>query len=56
VSAPAPESDRTVHVVEPTLTGDQGHCLSLVRSICEQAPDLPLELWIGRGEAVRALE
>lgn len=48
--------ERTIHVVEPTLTGEQGHCLSLVRSLCRQAPDLPLELWIGSRAEAPALE
>ena len=53
---PSDSRHRTVHVVEPTLTGEEGHCLSLVRSLCEQAPGLPLQLWIGRHAKVPALE
>lgn len=52
----ADSRNRAVHIVEPTLTGEEGHCLSLVRSLCEQAPGLPLELWIGRHAQVPALE
>jgi glycosyltransferase involved in cell wall biosynthesis len=51
-----PVPPRTIHVIEPTLTGEQGHCLGLVRTLCEQAPELRMELWIGRGARVPALD
>lgn len=54
MEVPAPT--RTIHVIEPTLTGEQGHCLGLVRRLCEQAPQLRMELWIGRGARVPALD
>ncbi len=43
-----------LHIVEPTLTGDTGHCLSLVRSLAGaavQAGAGDLTLWAGRGAA-----
>jgi len=48
-------SSRSIHVIEPTLTGEQGHCLSLIRTLCERAPHLRMELWIGRRARIPAL-
>ncbi|MEO8627241.1 MAG: glycosyltransferase [Betaproteobacteria bacterium] len=42
---------RNLHVIEPTLTSEQGHCMALVRSLCEAMPALHKTLWVGRGAA-----
>ena len=42
------EDDR-LHVVEPTLQSDVGHCLSFASSLCQAAAGRPVTLWIGRG-------
>jgi len=56
VSEPSEWTEQTVHVVEPTLSSEAGHCLSLVRSLCESAPSLAFELWVGRGARLPSLE
>jgi glycosyltransferase involved in cell wall biosynthesis len=37
-----------VHIVEPTLEGVSGHCLNVVRSLCEAGRGLDFRLWVGR--------
>jgi glycosyltransferase involved in cell wall biosynthesis len=37
-----------VHVIEPTLQGVSGHCLNLVKSLCEAGRGLDFRLWVGR--------
>ena len=37
-----------VHVVEPTLEGVSGHCLNVVKSLCEAGQGLDFRLWVGR--------
>ena len=44
------QADSTlIHVVEPTLMSESGHCYGLVLSLCEAAPQYPLCLWVARG-------
>lgn len=38
-----------IHVIEPTLMSESGHCYGLVRSLCEAAQQYPLCLWVARG-------
>ena len=56
MSEPHAWTAHTVHVIEPTLRSESGHCLSLVRSLCESAPALPFELWVGKGAQLPSLE
>ena len=37
-----------VHIVEPTLEGVSGHCLNVVKSLCEAGRGLDFRLWVGR--------
>jgi len=37
-----------VHIVEPTLEGLSGHCLNVVKSLCEAGRGLDFEIWAGR--------
>jgi glycosyltransferase involved in cell wall biosynthesis len=37
-----------LHVIEPTLTGQAGHCNSFLASVCEAAGNAPMQLWLGR--------
>lgn len=41
-----------LHIVEPTLTGEAGHCLSFTESLCAAAGDHALTLWVGRGASL----
>jgi glycosyltransferase involved in cell wall biosynthesis len=40
--------DKLVHVIEPTLTDETGHCYSFIKSLCIAAPDMQFRLWIAR--------
>jgi len=40
--------DDLVHVIEPTLTDETGHCYSFITSLCTAAPDMRFRLWIAR--------
>jgi len=40
-------ADVAIHVIEPTLQGEAGHCQSFVTSLCVAAGDYPLCLWVG---------
>jgi glycosyltransferase involved in cell wall biosynthesis len=42
------DADR-LHVVEPTLADDAGHCLSFSASLCAAADGRPVTLWVRRG-------
>jgi glycosyltransferase involved in cell wall biosynthesis len=42
----------SLHIVEPTLTGESGHCFSFVSSLVYAAGDFPLSVWCGRKSAV----
>lgn len=35
-----------VHVIEPTLTDETGHCYSFIKSLCIAAPNVRFRLWI----------
>ncbi len=40
-----------LHIVEPTLTGNAGHCLSLVHALADAATECTVTVWAGRGAA-----
>ena len=37
-----------IHVIEPTLESETGHCHSFVSSLCAAAQGYPLRLWVGK--------
>jgi hypothetical protein len=37
-----------LHIIEPTLEGEAGHCFSFVNSLCSAAGDHPITVWCGR--------
>ncbi|GFE62572.1 hypothetical protein [Geobacter sp. AOG2] len=41
-----------LHIIEPTLTGEAGHCFSFVSSLINAAGDAPLTVWCGRSAEV----
>ena len=45
--------DQVIHVIEPTLEGETGHCYSFVASLCAAAQGHPLRLWIGKSAHAR---
>lgn len=42
-------SNRTVHIIEPTLVSDAGHCGAVVQSLCAAGEGLRFCVWVGRG-------
>ncbi|BCS52419.1 glycosyltransferase [Geobacter sp. SVR] len=36
-----------LHIIEPTLEGEAGHCYSFVTSLCQAAGTYPLTVWYG---------
>jgi hypothetical protein len=47
----------TLHIVEPTLTNEAGHCHSFVETLCRAGPDpRGFRVWCGRGAALPGLE
>ena len=42
-------SDRVVHIIEPTLVSDAGHCGIVVQSLCAAGQGLRFCVWVGRG-------
>ncbi len=42
------ESNQMIHVIEPTLESETGHCYSFISSLCAAAQGYPLRLWIGK--------
>ncbi len=38
-----------IHVVEPTLVDEAGHCHSFLGAVCAAGPDETFEVWAGRG-------
>jgi hypothetical protein len=40
-----------LHIIEPTLTDDAGHCHSLVRSLAQAAPECDVTVWAATGAA-----
>jgi glycosyltransferase involved in cell wall biosynthesis len=41
-------SDRIVHIIEPTLVSDAGHCSIVVQSLCAAGEGLRFCVWVGR--------
>jgi hypothetical protein len=41
-----------IHIVEPTLSNEAGHCLSLVNAIAQASPDVRIILWANRSASV----
>lgn len=41
-----------LNIIEPTLTGEAGHCFSFISSLINAAGDAPLTIWCGRGADV----
>ena len=37
-----------IHIIEPTLSNEAGHCLSLVNTIAQASPDVHIILWANR--------
>ncbi len=38
----------TIHIVEPTLTSETGHCYSFIDSLCQASHNVNLCLWVNR--------
>ncbi len=57
MSAAAAPARPVVHIVEPTLAGEAGHCHSFVETLCRAAPDPEtFRVWAARGAALPRLE
>lgn len=57
MSAPAAAPRPVVHVVEPTLADEAGHCHSFVEALCRAAPDAgTFRVWAARDAALPRLE
>jgi len=41
-------SDQIIHIVEPTLVSDAGHCSIVVQSLCAAGEGLRFCVWVGR--------
>ena len=41
-------SDQVVHIIEPTLVDDAGHCSIVVQSLCAAGEGLRFCVWVGR--------
>jgi hypothetical protein len=41
-------SDQVVHIIEPTLVSDAGHCSIVVQSLCAAGEGLRFCVWVGR--------
>ena len=41
--------DKVVHIIEPTLISDAGHCGIVVQSLCAAGQGLRFCVWVGRG-------
>ena len=47
----------TLHIVEPTLANEAGHCHAFVESLCRAGPDpRAFRVWCGRGAVLPGLE
>jgi len=44
-----------LHIVEPTLSDEKGHCYSFARSLCVAASGDPITLWAARGARLPAM-
>jgi len=42
-----------LHLIEPTLEGEAGHCYSFVNSLCQAAGDYPLTVWCGSNAKIK---
>jgi hypothetical protein len=42
----------TIHIVEPTLINEAGHCYSFIESLCRASRDVQIRLWIGRNALI----
>jgi len=42
-------SDQVVHIIEPTLVSDAGHCSIVVQSLCAAGEGLRFCVWVGQG-------
>lgn len=42
----------SIHIIEPTLEGEAGHCHSFIASLCRAAGPEPITVWCGRGAAI----
>jgi hypothetical protein len=42
----------TIHIIEPTLMSETGHCYSFLTSLCKASKELPLCLWVNRNADV----
>lgn len=42
----------TLHIIEPTLVDEAGHCYSFVASLCQAAGDYPLAVWCGHNAVI----
>jgi len=42
-------NDQIVHIIEPTLVSDAGHCSTVVQSLCAAGEGLRFCVWVGRG-------
>ncbi len=38
----------TIHIIEPTLMTETGHCYSFIKSLCEASHDVHLRVWANR--------
>lgn len=45
-----------IHIVEPTLTDQTGHCYSFIASFCHSSAGIPLCLWANRNAEVEFAE
>lgn len=46
-----------LHIIEPTLVDEAGHCHSFVEAVCRAAPDpRTLRVWCGKGAVLPGLE
>lgn len=43
---------KTIHIVEPTLMTETGHCYSFINSLCQASRDVHLSLWVNRAASV----
>ncbi|BDG03082.1 glycosyltransferase family protein [Anaeromyxobacter oryzae] len=44
-----------LHILEPTLVDEAGHCRSFTESLCAAARGHPVTLWVGRGARLSSL-
>jgi hypothetical protein len=49
-------SDDPIHIVEPTLTDETGHCYSFVSSLCQAERGGQFSLWVARNASLRGFD